>query len=136
MRARASGAVRNFCLFLPLLARCGRASFSVASHCPKSMRLGPLVSKPANSSERATTLSLLILLASLSLSQADTPRIRGVHPAVASKYSFANGLFTCLDGSKRLSSDKVNDDFCDCIDGSDEPGVPESILWRLSTTLH
>jgi protein kinase C substrate 80K-H len=31
--------------------------------------------------------------------------------------------FTCLDGSQLLSFSSVNDDYCDCADGSDEPGT-------------
>lgn len=32
--------------------------------------------------------------------------------------------FTCLDGSAVIPFGFVNDDFCDCQDGSDEPGTP------------
>ena len=32
-------------------------------------------------------------------------------------------LFTCIDGSKSVKLTAFNDDFCDCLDGSDEPGT-------------
>ena len=38
--------------------------------------------------------------------------------------------FTCLDGSQLLSFSSVNDDYCDCADGSDEPGPVVSILFN------
>ena len=31
--------------------------------------------------------------------------------------------FTCVDGSKSVELTSFNDDFCDCPDGSDEPGT-------------
>lgn len=34
-----------------------------------------------------------------------------------------NSDFVCLDGSGTLGFHQVNDDYCDCKDGSDEPGT-------------
>ncbi|KDQ06993.1 hypothetical protein BOTBODRAFT_167442 [Botryobasidium botryosum FD-172 SS1] len=49
----------------------------------------------------------------------------GVDPQRASLYSPIPGtaLWKCLDGSGEIPFSAVNDDFCDCKDGSDEPGT-------------
>ncbi|KAJ9477284.1 Glucosidase 2 subunit beta [Pseudozyma hubeiensis] len=64
---------------------------------------------------------------SASASSSNTP-LRGVAPANAAKYQPSKNpqgqlRWTCLDGSKELSWTAVNDDYCDCPDGSDEPGT-------------
>lgn len=35
----------------------------------------------------------------------------------------SSGAIKCKDGSKKFTKDQLNDDFCDCPDGSDEPGL-------------
>lgn len=47
----------------------------------------------------------------------------GVAPADMARYAGASGTFTCADGSATVPLDHVNDDYCDCHDGSDEPGT-------------
>ncbi|XP_071454296.1 glucosidase 2 subunit beta isoform X2 [Hetaerina americana] len=49
-------------------------------------------------------------------------RPRGVSVAKAGLYSPSSD-FTCFDGSTVVSFLRVNDDYCDCKDGSDEPGT-------------
>ncbi|KAG8045215.1 hypothetical protein GUJ93_ZPchr0008g12282 [Zizania palustris] len=36
---------------------------------------------------------------------------------------FRGGVIRCRDGSGKFTRDKLNDDFCDCPDGTDEPGT-------------
>jgi hypothetical protein len=54
-------------------------------------------------------------------------QIRGVSPANAGLYrraiSVRKKTFTCFDKSKTLPMSRVNDGYCDCPDGSDEPGT-------------
>ena len=57
----------------------------------------------------------------------DAAPIRGLDPALSSHYT-SGATFTCLDGTETLSSAAINDDFCDCVDGSDEPGIDCSVL--------
>ena len=66
---------------------------------------------------------LLLCLACLSGGvMADLALPRGVSMAKASLYP-AGDTFTCLDGSATIQFHYVNDDYCDCEDGSDEPGT-------------
>ena len=53
---------------------------------------------------------------------ATSASIRGIDPKIASRYSFESGAFACLSGGKTVPADRVNDNYCDCLDGSDEPG--------------
>ncbi|KAM0799872.1 glucosidase II beta subunit-like protein-domain-containing protein [Usnea florida] len=54
---------------------------------------------------------------------AEAPRPRGVGPEFA-KYYKDSETFTCISApSIHLSVARLNDDFCDCPDGSDEPGT-------------
>ncbi|XP_064652854.1 glucosidase 2 subunit beta-like [Lineus longissimus] len=56
------------------------------------------------------------------LRQPDVPR--GVDPNKVSLYKpDADGKFTCFVSKENIPFDHVNDDYCDCDDGSDEPGT-------------
>ncbi|XP_038143919.1 glucosidase 2 subunit beta [Cyprinodon tularosa] len=49
-------------------------------------------------------------------------RPRGV-PLSKRQFYEENKPFTCLDGTRTIPFDRINDDYCDCPDGSDEPGT-------------
>jgi len=63
---------------------------------------------------------ILIVISALCVSESLRPR--GVPPDMAHFYD-PNSSFHCLDGSGEIPFDHVNDDYCDCKDGSDEPGT-------------
>lgn len=65
---------------------------------------------------------VLILSTFVIFAQSDVPRPRGVSLSKASLYS-ATKDFTCFDGTVTIPFSYVNDDYCDCFDGSDEPGT-------------
>lgn len=65
-------------------------------------------------------LTLVVLEAAFCASKSPPPR--GVAPEEEPFYR-PSKTFSCRDNSKRIPYSFVNDDFCDCVDGSDEPGT-------------
>lgn len=57
--------------------------------------------------------------------------LRGVDPKLQSLYSLESTSFKCLDSQLVIDRTRVNDDYCDCIDGSDEPGLLPSRFYGL-----
>lgn len=69
-----------------------------------------------------TAHALFIFLVVCEILSAEVPRPRGVSLSRASLYDPQND-FLCFDGSLTVRFGQVNDDYCDCPDGSDEPGT-------------
>ncbi|XP_023665250.1 glucosidase 2 subunit beta-like [Paramormyrops kingsleyae] len=63
----------------------------------------------------------------------DSRKIRGISLAYRKFYK-EKKTFLCLDGSKIIPFDQVNDDYCDCLDGSDEPGTAACLNGRFYCT--
>ncbi|XP_069125960.1 glucosidase 2 subunit beta-like isoform X1 [Argopecten irradians] len=70
-------------------------------------------------------LPKLILICCLAvITSGSIPRPRGVADSNASHYQpNSENVFVCIDGSQSFPYTYVNDDYCDCADGSDEPGT-------------
>eukprot|EP01025_Chloroclados_australasicus_P016017 TRINITY_DN1782_c1_g1_i8.p1 TRINITY_DN1782_c1_g1~~TRINITY_DN1782_c1_g1_i8.p1 ORF type:complete len:581 (-),score=115.58 TRINITY_DN1782_c1_g1_i8:515-2137(-) len=68
---------------------------------------------------------LLVLLIKQPVLYASSDKIlfRGVSEEYFQRYAGNNGQFSCFDNSKTIPIKWVNDDYCDCFDGSDEPGT-------------
>ncbi|KAG0367302.1 glucosidase II beta subunit-like-domain-containing protein [Gamsiella multidivaricata] len=75
---------------------------------------------------RILCVPILVTLA-LDLAQAnvhDTRGPRGVAPSRSKLYTpDSAGNWQCFDGTKVVPFTAINDDYCDCLDGSDEPGT-------------
>ncbi|KAH8808531.1 protein kinase-like protein C substrate [Xylogone sp. PMI_703] len=66
---------------------------------------------------------VLLLTAATSVLAAESPRPRGVSPEFAKFYKDKD-TFTCISHPNiKIPFPRVNDDYCDCPDGSDEPGT-------------
>ncbi len=73
-----------------------------------------------------TSVLFIVLLGSLigTFVRGSSQLPRGASPADSALYTAdGSGHFTCRDGSKKIPFSRVNDDYCDCEDGSDEPGT-------------
>ena len=73
-------------------------------------------------------MRLSLIVAALCICGASAASIRGLDPSLILQYSGADGTFACLDGSKTIPFARVNDDYCDCQDGSDEPGDRDVVI--------
>ncbi|KAL2487726.1 Glucosidase 2 subunit beta [Forsythia ovata] len=69
----------------------------------------------------------IIFIRGISRSASLTPEdsLIGVAPADETYYKgwSSSGTINCKDGFKKFNKSQLNDDFCDCLDGSDEPGT-------------
>ncbi|GAB1610072.1 glucosidase 2 subunit beta isoform X1 [Argonauta hians] len=75
-----------------------------------------------------------ILFSSNFFLAASVARPRGVSVSMASVYSGKTDNFSCLDNSITVPFNYVNDDYCDCPDGSDEPGTAACINGKFHCT--
>ncbi|KAM9745492.1 glucosidase 2 subunit beta [Menidia menidia] len=69
-----------------------------------------------------TSCGCLLLLLCTGALAVEVQRPRGV-PLTKLQFYEEGKPFTCLDGSLTIPYDRINDDYCDCQDGSDEPGT-------------
>ena len=66
---------------------------------------------------------MMLRIAVLSvLATTASSKVLGAGPEDVQKYTEAT-TFTCTDGTQTVPWSYVNDDYCDCTDGSDEPGT-------------
>ncbi|KAK6436809.1 hypothetical protein LTR95_006999 [Oleoguttula sp. CCFEE 5521] len=72
---------------------------------------------------RSFVALLYLEYAAIAYAATDSSRPRGVSPDFAKFYKDPKS-FTCISNpSIHLSTSQINDDYCDCPDGSDEPGT-------------
>lgn len=94
---------------------------------------------PAASSARALITASVVVTLMSTLVAAQLPR--GAAPEDYAIYTRRDGMFVCREDALKAEASKdtphpqlhfsaVNDDYCDCLDGSDEPGTAACALGR------
>jgi len=100
-------------------------AFSDAEYAPHVATPRPTMRRRARAALGATlgASALLATVVAASTMDADARReaTRGVDPMAIASYDVET--FRCDDGATTLAIARVNDDYCDCADGSDEPGT-------------
>lgn len=113
--------------------RCGPHRQVVASSPP----LPPLYCSASSSSpapptqRRRSSVFLPKVNGSLPRSPTSAPRFFSLpHRAVAPDEAyFAKQVIACRDGSGSFPRSRLNDGYCDCADGTDEPGLCLHLSW-------
>lgn len=58
---------------------------------------------------------------------------------IADEKYYTSEVIKCKDGSRSLTIDRLNDNFCDCVDGTDEPGdvlvLTGLLIFRIIVTI-
>ena len=77
-------------------------------------------------SNARVAIAIAVTLACVAPSTASEARaradiVRGAHPSKIHLYDV--DVFSCDDGRTRVPRARINDEYCDCGDGSDEPGT-------------
>lgn len=52
-----------------------------------------------------------------------------VMPGVQDMDYYRTNVIKCKDGSSKFTKEQLNDEFCDCPDGTDEPGLLQPPYW-------
>ncbi|EXB94810.1 hypothetical protein L484_005066 [Morus notabilis] len=71
------------------------------------------------------SLVICLLIAASTVRSASSPpkfQFLGIAPE-DEKYYESSEFIKCKDGSKKFTKAQLNDNFCDCVDGTDEPGT-------------
>jgi protein kinase C substrate 80K-H len=72
----------------------------------------------------STLLAIPAVVAATGATARTVASTHGVPPELVTRYApSADGKWACLSGGKTVAWKAVNDDYCDCPDGSDEPGA-------------
>ncbi|OQR82204.1 glucosidase [Thraustotheca clavata] len=65
---------------------------------------------------------MVLRVAIAAITAVSASNLHGLTPELQAKVASASAL-TCDNGLKTLPISSINDDYCDCVDGSDEPGT-------------
>ncbi|XP_071656814.1 glucosidase 2 subunit beta isoform X2 [Patagioenas fasciata] len=118
-RARPAGAAT---LKMAAAAVRGHRAWRDRKFLPRRFRFRRVDPGPAARPPAMLPLVMMLLVPPVLPGTVEVTRPRGVSLSNLHFYE-PSGPFTCLDGSATISFSWVNDDYCDCRDGSDEPGT-------------